>query len=215
MNHSKTLKTIALSSILALGLMSTGCDKDDIIDAIGDKVAIVNVVNADLGPIDVTVDGETQSIPSRGSAITFSDISRDDTVRVSSSAFSDFNVKTSDINVVGISSNCASHYSLDVGDSNKIHLMNLSGALVDSSDLTITFTPAGSSTSQNVSLAAVDICKIGKTFTGSTIGDWKITFANGQTKTATLTKDISVEVIVYDAVAANGTIIPLAELSDL
>jgi hypothetical protein len=210
------LRSIVTAGLLGTGLlMMSGCDwlDDEVEDALP-KVASVSVVNNVPGgsPIDVTVDGDTQSVAYQGNFTYYPTVTTSDKVRVSYAGGDAITVSSSGIHVIGINTDCiSSAYVKDTLDINKIRVMNLTTAdLTSSEDINITYNGA-----PVVFPTTVGACASVSAHDGSLVGEWKITISGGETHTINVLEETLIsgyELIVYDTETPKGYVIPLFPL---
>ncbi len=201
------LRSIALAGLLGAGfLMTSGCKEDDIIP----RVASVNVVNATVGDLSVTVDSSTKTVHSQGEFVPFPIVSTDDSINVSFNGGSTTSVANDAIHVVGINTACNGEYVKDTLDANKLRVMNLSATTeVKITDVNITFNGVQVDIPNKIG-----ICSVVSTHSGSINGTWTLQINGGTVDTVNINNDLvsGVELIIYDVTSQKGTAIPLASI---
>ena len=218
---SKIKNIIAIAAIGAFVVGMTGCDKDDVLDAIIPNLSAINVVNQTSTALDVSVNGTTKSVPSQGIFVGFDVTTTNDEITISSQISPDLNYPSdADSVVIGFSNNCNNNYITDSKNNDRLHVMNLSDTelITDSSNpltqnVKITFTRIGGAEENVVLPSNLTSCTIGKTFDKSPIGKWTAEI-NGVKTTYNLAYDVGLEVVVYDITDNKITFVPLISIEE-
>jgi len=211
------MKKIALS--LATVLMFTGCSVEDSINEIF-NTNVIYAVNGTGGSISLSVTGQnTQSIISQNQEAAAYILSGRSEYDISYDGGHKVNVKSGSVYLYTATTCNNDGYILDSIDSNRVHIVNLSGETI-TEDIVIT----GIDGIEQTITQSVDTCKATSTSQANNIKvgngmKYRIGNATEQvvsgipTNLEGLANSLKLDLVIYST--SNGTIVPMAGYDDL
>ena len=197
------LRSIVLAGLLgATALTTTGCGSvDDIINAFDIETGAVVLFNDRADVTDITVNGDVLTIAPLSVAGNYYSIVTEDDHTISITypgASSTPSIQNNGTTYVySPAQNCTEGYVVDIGGTDKVRVMNVSGGDVANADLNI----SRNGVKIDLLTAAVN-CDVTTTYTGDTDGDWAVQYNGvdilGIGAFPSTSADVRVEVIIYD-----------------